>query len=147
LSYDRAAFSDEEGVFVELYTRPEGLSSEEARLRLQKFGPNILPSGKRTSPAEKFIAQFKNLFNVLLLVASLLSFATGWYFADASSIQMGLAILCVVILNAFFSLIQEYRAEKAVQAISKLVPANVKVMRDGQLREVNFAELVPGDII
>ena len=147
MSYVRAAFSDEEGIFAELCTRPDGLSSEEAKLRLQKFGPNTLPAGKRTSPAEKFLAQFKNLFNVLLLVASILSFGTGWYFGDASSIQMGFAILCVVVLNAFFSLIQEYRAEKAVQAISKLVPANAKVMRDGQLREVNVAELVPGDII
>ncbi|TLN09792.1 cation-transporting P-type ATPase, partial [bacterium] len=62
-------------------------------------------------------------------------------------IQMGLAILSVVVLNAFFSLIQEYRAERAVQAISRLVPTNAKVMRDGQLRQVNVAEIVPGDVI
>jgi magnesium-transporting ATPase (P-type) len=147
LSYDRAAFADTEGILAELGTRTDGLSSEEAKLRLPKYGPNILPSGKRTHPAEKFLAQFKNLFNVLLLVASFLSFASGWYFGDSSSIQMGLAILSVVILNAFFSLIQEYRAEKAVQAISKLVPTNAKVMRDGQLREVNVTEVVPGDVI
>jgi P-type E1-E2 ATPase len=60
---------------------------------------------------------------------------------------MGVAILGVVILNAFFSLIQEYRAEKAVQAISRLVPSNAKAMRDGQLKEVSVAELVSGDII
>jgi len=147
LSYDRAAFADTDGILAELGTRTDGLSSEEAKLRLPKYGPNILPSGKRTHPAEKFLAQFKNLFNVLLLVASFLSFASGWYFGDSSSIQMGLAILSVVILNAFFSLIQEYRAEKAVQAISKLVPTNAKVMRDGQLREVNVTEVVPGDVI
>ena len=147
MSYDRAAFADTDGILAELGTRTDGLSSEEAKLRLPKYGPNILPSGKRTHPAEKFLAQFKNLFNVLLLVASFLSFASGWYFGDSSSIQMGLAILSVVILNAFFSLIQEYRAEKAVQAISKLVPTNAKVMRDGQLREVNVTEVVPGDVI
>jgi magnesium-transporting ATPase (P-type) len=147
LSHDRAAFASTEGILAEFGTGPDGLSSEEARLRLRKFGPNILPSGKKTHPAEKFLAQFKNLFNVLLLVASFLSFASGWYFGDSSSIQMGVAILGVVILNAFFSLIQEYRAEKAVQAISKLVPTNAKVVRDGQLREVNVAEIVPGDVM
>jgi magnesium-transporting ATPase (P-type) len=147
LSYDRAAFASTEGILSELNTGSDGLSSEEAKLRLCRYGPNIPPSGKRTNPAQKFLAQFKNLFNVLLLVASSLSFASGWYFGDSSSIQMGLAILCVVILNAFFSLIQEYRAEKAVQAISRLVPTNAKVMRDSQLREVNVAEIVPGDII
>ena len=147
MSYDRAAFADTERILAELGTSPDGLSSEEVKLRLRKYGPNIPPSGKRTHPAEKFFAQFKNLFNVLLLVASFLSFASGWYFGDSSSIQMGLAILSVVILNAFFSLVQEYRAERAVQAISKLVPTNAKVMRDGQLREVNVAEIVPGDVI
>ncbi len=147
MSYDRAAFASTEGILAELDTRPDGLSSEEAKLRLQKYGPNIPPSGKRIHPAKKFLAQFRNLFNVLLLVASALSFASGWYFGDPSSIQMGLAILSVVILNAFFSLVQEYRAERAVQAISKLVPTNAKVMRDRQLREVNVAEIVPGDII
>ena len=147
MSYDRAAFADTEGILAELGTNSDGLSSEEAKLRLRKYGPNIPPSGRRTHPAAKFLAQFKNLFNVLLLIASSLSFASGWYFGDSSSIQMGLAILSVVILNAFFSLIQEYRAEKAVQAISKLVPTNAKVMRDGQLREVNVTEVVPGDVI
>ena len=147
LSYDRAAFASTDGILAELGTRPDGLSSQEAKIRLRKYGPNIPPSGKKTHPVEKFLAQFKNLFNVLLLVASALSFGSGWYFGDSGSIQMGVAILGVVILNAFFSLVQEYRAEKAVQAISKLVPTNAKVRRDGQLSEVNVAEIVPGDII
>jgi len=147
LSYDRAAFASTDGILAELGTGADGLSRQEAKIRLRKYGPNIPPSGKKTHPAEKFLAQFKNLFNVLLLVASALSFGSGWYFGDSGSIQMGAAILSVVILNAFFSLVQEYRAEKAVEAISKLVPTNAKVMRDGQLTEVNVAEIVPGDVI
>ena len=147
MPYDREAFADPEGLLAELETTPEGLSSEQAKLRLRKFGPNAIPSARKVSAAQKFFAQFKNLFNVLLLVASLLSFATGWYYGDPGSTSMGLAILGVVILNSFFSLIQEYRAEQAVQAISKLVPANAKVMRDHQLKEVNVAEIVPGDLI
>lgn len=147
MSYERAAFADTEGIFDELETTAAGLGGEEAKLRLQKYGPNVIPSAKKANAAQKFFLQFRNLFNVLLLVASLLSFVTGWYYGDPGSIQMGLAILGVVVLNSFFSLIQEYRAEQAVQAISKLVPTNAKVMRDGQLREVNVADIVPGDIL
>jgi len=147
LSYDEAAFTDEEGILARLDTRLDGLSREEANLRLRKCGPNVFPSGKRVNLAERFVAQFKNLFNVLLLVASGLSFLGGWAYEDTGSIQMGLAILIVVVLNAFFSLIQEYRAEKAVQAISRLVPQNAKVVRDGQLTEVNVVGVVPGDIV
>lgn len=60
---------------------------------------------------------------------------------------MGLAILGVVLVNSFFSVVQEYRAEQAVQAITKLVPVNGKVVRDGELKEIAVADLVPGDII
>ena len=147
MPYDREAFADPEWLLADLETTPAGLSSEQAKLRLGKVGPNVIPSAKKVNAAQKFFAQFKNLFNVLLLVASLLSFATGWYYGDSGSISMGLAILGVVILNSFFSLIQEFRAEQAVQAISRLVPTNAKVMRDNQLKEVNVAEIVPGDII
>jgi len=147
MSYDHAAFSGVQEVYRGLATGAVGLSEEEAKRRLRKYGPNIIPSGKKTSPTEKFFTQFKNLFNVLLIVASLLSFFSGWAYNDSGSIQMGLAIFCVVILNSFFSLVQEYRAEKAVQAISRLIPTKAKVIRDGQVREADITEMVPGDII
>ncbi len=147
MAYDQHAFADVQGIFTQFGTGPNGLSDEEAKLRLRKYGPNILPSAKKPNPAQKLLTQFKNLFNVLLIVASLLSFFSGWVYNDSGSLQMGVAIFCVVILNSFFSLVQEYRAEKAVQALSKLVPARAKVMRDGKLREANVAEIVPGDII
>jgi len=147
LSYDRTAFADAQSVLDELGSSLNGLSTTQAKIRLQDYGPNVLPSAKRVNPAEKFLAQFKNLFNVVLIVASLLSFLSGWVYNDPSSFQMGLAILGVVLANTCFSVLQEYRAEKAVQAISKLVPTNAKVLRDGQLSEVSVAEIVPGDII
>jgi Ca2+-transporting ATPase len=147
LSYDRAAFTSTDEILAELGTRLDGLSSEEANARLRKYGPNVFPSGKRANVVERFVTQFKNLFNVLLLVASTLSFLAGWGYNDPGSIQMGLAILVVVILNAFFSLAQEYRAEKAVRAISRLVPQNAKVARSGQLTQVKVADIVPGDIV
>jgi Ca2+-transporting ATPase len=147
LSYDQPAFKDVQGVLSQFGTGSNGLSSEEVKLRLGKHGPNVLPSAKKPNPAEKLLTQFKNPFNVLLIVASILSFFSGWAYNDSGSVQMGLAIFGVVMLNSFFSLAQEYRAEKAVQAISRLVPTKAKVIRDGQLKEVNVAEIVLGDII
>jgi magnesium-transporting ATPase (P-type) len=147
LSYDQAAFADTKRILDELGSSPDGLSSAEANIRLQEFGPNVLPSAKKVNYLERFASQFRNLFNVLLIIASALSFFSGWVYNDAGSIQMGLAILSVVVLNAFFSLFQEYRAERAVQAIARLVPSNAKALRDGQEKEVNIANIVPGDIL
>ena len=147
MSYDQAAFADTKRILDELGSSPDGLSAAEANIRLQEFGPNVLPSAKKVNFLERFASQFRNLFNVLLIIASALSFFSGWVYNDAGSIQMGLAILSVVVLNAFFSLFQEYRAERAVQAIARLVPSNAKALRDGQEKEVNIANIVPGDIL
>jgi magnesium-transporting ATPase (P-type) len=78
MSYGRAALAKIEDLFKELQTGPEGLSDEEAKRRLLKAGLNVLPRGKRTSLARKIILQFKNMFNILLLVASFLSFLSGF---------------------------------------------------------------------
>ncbi len=147
MSYDHAAFSETERILDELGSSPSGLSSAKANIRLQEFGPNVLPSAKKVNFLQRFVSQFRNLFNVLLIIASALSFFSGWIYNDAGSIQMGLAILSVVVLNAFFSLFQEYRAEKAVQAIARLVPSNAKVLRDGKEIEVDIANIVEGDIL
>jgi len=147
LSYDQQAFADIQEIYSQFGTGPNGLSTDEANIRLRKFGANVLPSAKKPNAAEKLLTQFKNLFNVLLIVASLLSFLSGWVYNDSGSIQMGLAIFGVVILNSVFSFAQEYRAERIVQAISRLTPTKARVIRDGQLREANAAETVPGDVI
>jgi Ca2+-transporting ATPase len=147
LSYDQAAFAQLQQVLDQLGSTLDGLTAAESKVRLQKYGPNVLPSAKKANLTEKFVAQFENLFNVVLIVASLLSFFSGWVYNDASSFQMGLGILGVVFVNTCFSVLQEHRAEKAVQAISRLVPTKGKVLRDGQLKEENVADIVPGDII
>jgi len=87
------------------------------------------------------------MFNILLLVATFLSFAVGIVYSDMGSIQMGSAILGVVILNALFSLFQEHRAERAIQAISVLIPKKAKVVREGQVKEVDVRYVVPGEIL
>lgn len=136
-----------EQLYSDLKTSPTGFSSTDVDQRLQQYGFNILPEKKKHSLSRKLVIQFKNLFNVLLLIAALLSFLTGWSAHDTASIQMGFAILSVVILSVLFNLFQERRAERAVEAIRDLVPMNTRVIRDGQTKQVPIKDIVPGDII
>jgi len=147
MSYKRAALANIEDLYKELETGSEGLSDQEAERRLLKMGPNVLPKGKKTDLASRIVSQFRNMFNVLLLIASFLSFVGGLLFNDAGSLQMGLAILGVVFLNAIFSLFQEYRAQKAVEVIRSLIPTKTKVIRNSQTKEVDVTDIVPGDIL
>jgi len=136
-----------EQLFDSLKTNSVGLSTAETDERLKQYGYNILPERKKHRLYKKLIIQFKNLFNVLLLIAALLSFITGWSANDSGSIQMGLAILAVVIISVLFNLFQEHRAERAVEAIRNLVPQNARVIRDGLTKEIPIKNIVPGDII
>jgi len=147
LSYRGAALANIEDLYREMASNKDGLSNVDAQQRLQKYGPNISPSVKKANLLGKFILQLKNWFNILLSLASALSFLSGFVYSDEGSLRMGLAILIVVFLNAIFSLVQEYRAEKAVQAITRLIPTKTKVLRNGQPNEVKATEVVPGDIV
>jgi Ca2+-transporting ATPase len=136
-----------EVLYTEHSTGVNGLSQDESMKRLAEFGPNLLPVQAKLQLYKKVLEQFKNLFNVLLLIAAGLSFISGITADDMTSYQMGFAIVGVVLLSVFFSIFQERRAEKAVDAIKDLVPSNAKVLRDGQMKQVPVADLVPGDII
>jgi len=147
LSYESESLASIEEIYRGLETGPNGLLSHEARLRLQETGPNVLPKGKKAGIVIRFLRQLGNLFNALLVVASGLSFLSGFAYRNAGSVQMGLAIAAVVLANAFFSLLQEYRAERVVQAISSLIPSKTKVVREGKVGEIDVAEVVPGDVL
>ncbi len=136
-----------EQLFDSLKTNSQGLSSIDADERLKHHGYNLLPEKKKHRLYRKLIIQFKNLFNILLLIAALLSFITGLTANDMGSIQMGIAILGVVIISVLFNLFQEHRAERAVEAIRDLVPQNTRVLRDGQTKQILIKNIVPGDII
>ena len=134
-------------LYAELGTSPNGLSSAMADQKLRERGLNILPTAKKQSLSRKAAVQFKNLFNVLLIVAAVLSFASGFSAHDIGSIQMGFAIFLVVVVSVVFSLFQEYRAERAIEALRRLVPDNIKVTRDGKVVQIPSARIVPGDVI
>ncbi|HZO01174.1 MAG TPA: HAD-IC family P-type ATPase [Burkholderiales bacterium] len=117
-----------------------GLSSREARERLQKFGPNELTE----KPKPGFLAllwdQFNNYLVIILIIAALIALALGEW-VDS------IAIMCIVVLNAIVGVIQESKAEQALAALKKMSAPNAQVIRDGHPLTVPGRELVPGDVV
>ncbi len=118
----------------------QGLSTAEAQRRLQQYGPNILEERAVTPPWKIFLEQFHDAMVLLLLLSAGVSFLIGDH-------QEAIAIAIIVILNAILGFTQEYRAEKAMAALKKLVVPQVKVLRDGQVHTLSAREVVPGDIL
>jgi magnesium-transporting ATPase (P-type) len=127
-------------VFAALETSPEGLSPEEARLRLERYGPNTLREARKTPLIARFLANLTHLMAILLWVASIMAFLVDMP-------QLGAAIITVIVINATFSFWQEYRAERATEELKKLLPAYARVLRGGEEQRVPASELVPGDLM
>jgi P-type Ca2+ transporter type 2C len=137
---EKAASMPIEKVFDDLQTTQEGLSSQEAKLRLKKYGYNKLTERRQLPFIHKFIKHLRDLFGILLLIASVLSAISG-------SGELALIILAVVFVNIFVSIFQESRAEKAMTTLKNWMPEYAKVLRDGELKKISVAEIVPGDIV
>jgi Ca2+-transporting ATPase len=116
-----------------------GLTSEEAAKLLEKHGRNEIVSGKKIRPLEIFISQFKSFLILILFIAAGLAALAGERLDT-------IFILIIIVLNAIFGFIQEFKAEKAIAALKTLVVARVRVVRDGKEVEINATELVPGDV-
>ena len=117
-----------------------GLSTDEARARLDRFGPNELPRTQERSAWKVWARQFKGAMVWVLLAAALLSLFVGQG-VDA------IAIGAILILNAVVGFLQEFRAERSLQALRSLSAPRARVMRDGQVREVAARDVVPGDLL
>jgi Ca2+-transporting ATPase len=137
---EKAASLPTNKVFVDLNTSENGLTSEEAKLRLKKYGYNRLSEKRKIPLINKFIRNLKDLFGILLIVAAVLSYISG-------SPELALIILAVVFVNIFVSIFQESRAEKAMETLKNWMPEFAKVMRDGELKKISVREIVPGDVI
>ncbi len=124
-----------------------GLDATEARARLATFGPNTLPAERRTPAWRRFLAQFRDLLVILLLVATAISAALWWYERDSPLPYEAIAIGLVVLLNAIMGYLQEQRAESAIAALQQMAAAHALVVRDGAPVSVPAADVVPGDII
>src|SRR5215831_21195501 len=118
----------------------KGLDAGEASRRLQKYGPNRLPEGKKRRPFMRFLSQFNNILVYVLLGAGFIKLMLNLW-VDAS------IIFGVVILNALLGFIQEGKAEKALESIRNMLSAEARTLRGGDTRMIPAEELVPGDIV
>jgi len=137
-----------EAVFKQQNSKPEGLTSQEVKERLARYGANKLSEKKKISPFEIFIGQFKNLLILILLASAGLTFLVYFFGErDSSDLIEGGLILAIVIMIAVLGFIQEYRAEKAIEALKKLLAFKAKVVRNGKEQEIDTVDLVPGDVV
>lgn len=124
----------------ELDTSDKGLSGSEASERIKKYGLNEIKEGKKISPWQIFLNQFKSIVIWILIIATVISAFLKEYI-DA------IVILIIIILIAVLGFVQEYRAERAIEALKKLASLKATVLRDNQKKDIDSRELVPGDII
>jgi len=129
-----------EEVIGEFGSSLQGLSTEEARNRLEKHGPNELTEKKKKSPFMMFLDQFKDTMILVLIAAAIISGVIGGA-ADT------IAIIVIVVLNAVIGFVQEFRAEKAMAMLRKMAAHSALVMRDGNPVTVPAVHLVPGDVV
>jgi Ca2+-transporting ATPase len=145
---------DPKEAMEKLKTSEKGLSQEEAKKRLQEYGYNELKERKRISALEIFLNQFKDIFVIMLLIAVFISVGIGWYEIKAKpetsfleAYADAIAIGGIVVLNAIVGFTQEYRSEKALEAMKKLTAPKARVIRDGKEIIIDAKEVVPGDIL
>jgi Ca2+-transporting ATPase len=117
-----------------------GLSSETVRRRLERHGRNEIQEGVPTSPWRVFFKQFEDFMVIVLLVAAIVAGVVG-------ELKDSIAIVVIVLLNALLGAIQQYRAERAIAALRSMASPQARVRRDGEVKAVPSAELVPGDIV
>lgn len=138
---DAKSVLDEFGVSLE-----QGLSDKEVAARLEKYGPNQLIEGKKRSALKLFFGQFKDVLIIVLIAAATVSLGLG-ILEEHGSITEALLIYAIVIAIAVVGFLNEYKAEKTVEALRKLVSATARVRRGGQVMDINVGQLVPGDIV
>ncbi|MEC9490166.1 MAG: cation-transporting P-type ATPase [Halanaerobiales bacterium] len=127
-------------VLDELGTSKKGLSQSEAQKRLEQDGKNVLQATAKKSLTKIFLLQFKDVLVILLLVAAVMSFAIGSY-------RDGTIMVIIAVINSVIGFRQEYKAEKIMDSLNKLVKSPSKVIREDQIGEISQEELVVGDII
>jgi P-type Ca2+ transporter type 2C len=125
----------------QLQTSSRGLAHKEAAARLEQYGYNHLAEAHKDPAWRKYIRQYKDLMIVLLLASSILAFTI------LGDRRTGLILLVLVILNTLIGFTQEFKAEKLMESLEKLVVTRAKALRDGKLTEVDATTLVPGDIV
>ncbi|NRO62840.1 Calcium-transporting ATPase 1 [Lactobacillus helveticus] len=127
-------------VLEELKTASGGLSSQQAKDNLAKYGKNALIEGKKKTTLQVFLEQFKDLMVIILIIAAVISAFTG-------ELESTLVIIAVLILNAILGTVQHIKAEKSLESLKSLSSPSAKVLRDGKKIEIDSKDVVPGDIM
>ncbi len=117
-----------------------GLSTLEAKQRLVQYGPNQLKLKRKKSLIISFFEEFKDLMVIILVIATIISFVVG-------EVSDGIVIAIIILLNATIGFVQKYRAEKAVEALKKMLAPLARVLRNGEQKMIAAEEIVPGDIL
>ena len=132
-------------VLEELHTSPLGLTAAEAAARLAAHGPNKLKEAEKPSLLRRFLAQLKDPMLLMLMAAAAISAVTNAL--SGESFTEVFIILAVVLLNAVLGVVQESKAEAAIEALQTMTAAKCKVLRDGHQTVVENSQLVPGDVV
>lgn len=134
-----------EEVLKEQNSSQEGLSTGEARERLSRYGKNELEKGRKTSLLQRFLKELADPMIIILIVAAAISGITAFY--EGESFADVIIILSVVVINAVLGVVQESKAEAAIEALQEIAAATSKVLRDGKVTVLKSDELVPGDVV
>lgn len=143
-----AHFEKKEEIIKQLETDSvNGLSSNQAAAKLEQYGKNKLREPKKKSIAQRFLDQFKDVMIIILIIAAIISFIVALYEKEAKEFLEPVLIMLIVILNAIMGVLQESKAEKALEALKNMSSPNARVIRDGEEQVIEASLLVPGDII
>ena len=139
---------DTKSVLTEFNTDlKNGLSNEEVLLRKEKFGENKLKEKKKKSGTQRFFEQFKDAMIIILIAAAIISFVVACVEGATHEFFEPVLILLIVVINAVMGVVQESKAERALDALKNMSAPHARVVRDGKELIINSSELVPGDII
>jgi len=134
-----------EDVLRQYNTTADGLTAQEAAARLQQYGPNRLKEGKKASLVSRFLGELTDPMMIILIAAAAISAVTAAYAGE--SLTDVVIILAVVVINAVLGVLQESKAEAAIEALQKIAAATSRVLRAGQILMLKSDELVPGDVV
>ena len=136
-----------EELFEKFKTTNNGLDEVEVKKRLEEFGANIIEGKKKKNYVKEYFLQYIQFFPILLEIAGILAFVADYYQPNEGNDILGFAIFGAVFINATFTFWQNFKADKAMEALLKLMPTIIKVKREGVVKEIDASEIVPGDII
>ncbi|WP_345993872.1 cation-transporting P-type ATPase [Sulfurimonas sp. HSL-1716] len=143
----RAYELSEQSLLKEFRTTKNGLSLHDVQKRQADFGKNIIEKKEKKNYIKEYFKQYIEFFPILLEIAGILAFIAEYYQPNQGNDVLGYAIFGAVVINATFTFWQNFKADKAMDALLKLMPTIIKVKRESKIIEIEASELVPGDII